>query len=111
MVSNTVIQSILNVIKNADPCKCKIRTFKSLRLNDNSNNLDLGIWTLGEEKHLSINISEQDNKFYLLLDSSSGINFHGELTHLEFLNIQTAILECINRFNETISDFCTKFYF
>ena len=111
MVSNIVIQNILNVIKNAAPCKCKIRTFKSLRLNDNSNNLDLGIWTLGEEKHLSINIMERDNKFYLLLDSSSGINFNGELTHLEFLNIQTAILECINRFNETISDFCTKFYF
>lgn len=110
MVSNTVIQNILNVIKSADPCKCKIRTFRNLRLIDNSNNLDLGIWTLGEEKHLSITISEWDNKFHLILDSSSGINFHGELTHLEFLNIQTAILECINRFNETINNFCENFY-
>jgi hypothetical protein len=110
MVSNTVIQNILNVIKNAVPCKCKIKTYRSVLLNGNSKHLDLTIRTLEEEKYLTININELDNKFYLLLDSSSGINFHGELTHLEFLNIQTAILECANRFNETISDFCQNFY-
>ena len=110
MVSNTVVQNILKVIKNADPCKCKIRTLRSVKLNDNSKYFDLMIWTLEEEKSLTIQVNESDNRFYLLLQSSSGINFHGELTHLEFLNIQTAILECINRFNETISNFCKNFY-
>ena len=110
MVSNTIVQNILNIVKNADPCKCTIKTFRSRRVNDNSKHLDLTIWTLEREKFLTINISECDNEFYLLLDSSSGINFYGELTHLEFLNMQTAILECVNRFNDTISDFCKNFF-
>lgn len=106
MVSNTVIQNILNVIKNADPCKCKITTNPFMYQSTNS---CLTIHNYKED-YITVNVWEnKEEKYYMTIRSSTGINFCNEIEQLEYLNIQTAILICCNKFNETINDFCENF--
>lgn len=109
MVANNIIQSVLNVINKANPDICSIRTYKVLHPSK-FNNLDLSIYNK-DWGHLNITITKEDaDTLHLHVASSTGINFYGKIEQLEFLNIQTAILMCVNRFNETISEFCDKFY-
>lgn len=107
MVNNTVIQNILNIIENATPDKCKITTNPFLyKRSDNC----LTIHNCKED-HITVNVWEtKEEKYYMTIRSSTGINFCGEIEQLEYLNIQTAILMCCNKFNTTINDFCKSFY-
>ena len=104
MVSNIIIQNILNVINSATPGKCRITTsaFK------NTEDHHIIIYNCKED-HVSITIWKTEDKNYCTIRTSTGINFYSNLEQLEYLNIQTAIIECINRFNETINEFCENF--
>jgi hypothetical protein len=107
MVSNTIIQNILNIIENATPDKCKITTNPFIY---KSTNNCLTIHNYRED-YITINICEnKEEKYYIAIRSSTGIHFHGEIEQLEYLNIQTAILNCCNTFNKTINEFCETFY-
>lgn len=109
MVSNVVLEGILDVINKATPKECKIMHHYLIHPKT-SNNLGVTIYNYREE-YLSIRIyKEENNKFLLGIESDAGISIIVEIEELDFLNIQTAILMCKNRYNSTISEFCNNFY-
>ena len=109
MVANNVIQSVLDTINKANPNICKVKSYKSI-YPSKYNDLDLSIYN-NKSDFFNVTLTKKDiNMFYLHIASSTGINFLGNIKELEYLNIQSAILMCLNRFNETIEAFCDKFY-
>lgn len=106
MVNNTIIQSVLNLIKGATPNKCKITT--NPYIYKCTNNFLIIHNCKGDSITVSI-CENNEEKYYMSIRSSTGIHFYDEIERLEYLNIQTAILICCNKFNETINDFCENF--
>lgn len=108
---NSLIENSIKIMENAQPSNSIIKFYTDYAAGTGGKIYDDGmsLTIINDKKHVRFDLYKDDTK-HLIIRTSRGSMLSTALNKKEYLLLQVAALDCINRFNEDIVTFYQNFY-